>query len=349
MLLQFNIENYLSFKDDASLSLVGNKTTKELEPENIRIWNNMKILKSAAIYGPNASGKSNLLSGMSFMKRVVLNSFNEAIIEDSSLTKSRAFKLNPKTKDESSFFEVVIVKNKIQYRYGFEINKGIIESEWLFYVPSKIETVLFKREGKDIKINGSNFKEGKGLTDKTRENVLFLSVCSQFDGKISNSILDWFKKLNVITGIGDRSFGGYTINKIKTDKDFRKWVNKFIDFLEISKLTVEEESIDNINIDEVDFPEDRKEVKDVIAAINKLRKKQKTKSILKAWHKVFDENKILVDTTPLDFYLESKGTQKLIYLLGPIYDSLKNGKVLFIDELDCTICICITRPFPPRK
>lgn len=343
MLLQFNVENFLSFKDEATLSLIGNKTTKELEPSNVTSFDGIKILKTAAIYGPNASGKSNLLSGMRYMKRVVLNSFNEAIIEGSSLSQNRAFKLNPTTKNESSFFEVILLKNKTQYRYGFEINQGTIEAEWLYYVPSKIETSLFNRTGKQININNTAFKEGKGLESKTRENVLFLSVCSQFDGEISNAILDWFKNLNIISGIEDRSFGGYTTKKISQDEGFRKWVNRFIDFLEISRLTVEEEDIDNINIDEVDFPEDKKEIKDVLVAINRLQKKQKTKSRLKSWHKVFDNNRILVDTTPLDFYLESKGTQKLIYLLGPIYDSLKNGKILFIDELDARLHSILTR------
>jgi len=343
MLIQFNLENYLSFKDEAVLSLVGNKTTKELEPSNINHWNDTKILKTAAVYGANASGKSNLFSGIDFMRKVVLNSFSEAITESPTLSKSRAFKFNPKTKNESSFFEVIFIENKTQYRYGFEINNGIIEAEWLYYVPSKIETPLFKREGKAIEINASNFNEGKGLESKTRDNVLFISVCSQFDGEVSNSILKWFKNLNIISGIEDRRFSSYTINKIKTDKSFRRWVNKFIDFLEISKLTVEEEVIDNINIDEVDFPEDKKEVKDVIVAISKLQSKQKTKSILKSWHKVFDDDKILVNTDSLDFFLESKGTQKLIYLLGPIYDSLKNGKILFIDELDSRLHSILTR------
>ncbi len=344
MLLQFNIENYLSFKNEAILSLVGNKTTKELEPENIFRWNRVKILKTASIYGANASGKSNLFSGIGYMKKIVLDSFKEAITESSVLSKNRSFRFNPKTKNESSFFEVVILKDKIQYRYGFEINKGTIEAEWLYFVSkSKTEIPLFVREGKEIEVNDTDFNEGDGLISKTRDNVLFLSVCSQFNGQISNSILDWFKNLNLISGIEDRSFGNYTINKIKKDKKFRKWVNKFIDFLEISKLTVEEENIENINIDNIDFPEEKKELKDVLLAISKLQNKQRTKSILKSWHKVYDDNRILVDTASLDFFFESKGTQKLIHLLGPIYDTLVNGKVLFIDEFDARLHSILTR------
>ena len=343
MLLQFSVENYLSFKDETVLSFVGNKTTKEHEKENVIQKNGLKILKSTVIYGANASGKSNLFSAIGYMKKVILNSFKDAISEKSSLLKNRAFQLNKNTKNESSFFEVVFIQNDTQYRYGFEINKGEIEAEWLYYVPSKIETALFTRENQNIDINGSKFKEGIKLENKTRKNVLFLSVCAQFNGEVSNSIITWFKDINIISGIEDKSFGGYTTNKIKKDEKFRKWVNKFIDFLEITKLSVEEEDIININIDELDIPDEKKEIKDFLVAIHNLQKKQKTKSTLKSWHKVFDDNKILVDTVAFDFYMESKGTQKLIYLLGPIYDSLKNGKILLIDELDSRLHSILTR------
>ncbi len=343
MLLQFNIENYLSFKEEASLSLIGNKATKEHEAENITFRKDMKILKSAVVYGANASGKSNLFSAMIYMKKVVLNSFKNAISENTTTTKSTAFLLHPKTKDESSFFEVIFIANNTQYRYGFEINKGIIEAEWLHYVPNKIETTLFSREGQEIKINNAKFGEGKMLTDKTRKNVLFLSVCAQFNGEISNLIIAWFKNINIISGVEDRSFGGYTTNKIKTDKNFRKWVNNFIDFLEITKLSVEDESIANVNINELGIANDKIEIKDFLVAITNLQKKQKTKSTLKSWHKVYDDNKVLVDTVAFDFKMESKGSQKLIYLLGPIYDSLKNGRILFIDELDSRFHSILTK------
>jgi len=244
MLIQFSVENYLSFKNEAVLSFVGNKTTKELEPENILTWKNFKILKSVVVFGANACGKSNLLSGLNYMKKIVSDSFKEAI-SDKQYIRERSFLLNDKTKDESSFFEVVFVIDDIQYRYGFEINKEIIEAEWLYYVPNKIEKLLFNREMQQIELNASKFMEGQKLEPKTRENVLFLSVCAQFNGEISNAILNWFKNINIISGVEDRSFAGYTTRKIKEDKKFRNWVNKLIKFLEISRLTVEEEDIEN--------------------------------------------------------------------------------------------------------
>ncbi len=335
MIIQFLVDNYKSFKNETILSFIGSGTAKEHEAENVFFWNNYKVLKANAIYGANASGKSNLLKAIKDMKRVVLSSFQNAISENFKEKSIQPFKLSVETNSKPSTFEVVFVKNEKQYRYGFDIQDGLIKSEWLFHIPKKIETSLFIREEKEIKINKTQFKEGIGLEDKTRDNVLFLSVCSQFNGQISNSIIEWFKDVKSVSGIDDDRYSGYTTNKIKNDEKFRLWVNKFISFLEISKLSVEDELLEQLNIEELEIPEEKKELRLALEAISNLQEKQKTIPKLKSWHKVYDKTNIIHDTIPFDFHQEeSKGTQKLVYILGPIYDTLINGKVLLIDELD---------------
>lgn len=344
MLIQFSIENFLSFKESVKISFLGNKTTKEFKGLNTTyVGEKYNVLKSNVIFGANASGKSNFISAIAFMKKTILESFKNAL-SDSILSKRElAFRLNPKNRDESSFFETIFIINDIQYRYGFEINRGEIEAEWLLYVPGKIETVLFEREGKEISINKSKFKEGIGLKKQTRSNVLFLSVCSQFDGITSNLVIEWFRNIRIISGIQDEMYRTYTTNKIKTDKKFNNWVNKFIDFLEIARLTVEEEFIENVSIDELNIPEDKKELKDVLITIENLQAKNKTIDKLKSWHRVYNDSRHLTDTISFDFFTEeSKGTQKLIYLLGPIYDALSNGRILIVDELDARLHTILT-------
>ena len=346
MLLQFSVENFASFKDEVILSMIGKGTAKqknELAEENVRVRGEFPILKSAAIFGANASGKSNLLAGMGFMKRVVLTSFREALNESTTLQENRAFKFHSETQTESSFFEVTFLKNDTQYRYGFEINQGVIEEEWLFYVPNKVEARLFERSGTNIEINQSGFPEGKDLKSKTRNNVLFLSVCAQFDGTISNQIIEWFQDVRFISGIEDRSYAGYTVQKIKEDPKFRAWVNAFAQFLEIVELTVSEEALENVRMDEISLPDEAQELREVFLALGKLQAKQKTQSVLKSWHRVYDDQRILMKTVPLDFHYESRGTQKLIYLLGPIYDALLSNRVLLIDELDARLHSLLTK------
>lgn len=335
MIVQFLIENYKSFKQETIFSFVGSSTAKEYDDQNTFSWNNYKLLKANAIYGANASGKSNLLNAIKDMKRVVVSSFQNAISEDFKEKSIQPFRLGVENNDLPSIFETVFIQNDRQYRYGFEIKENIIISEWLFHIPSKIETPLFTREGDKIEINKAQFGEGAGLEGKTRNNVLFLSVCSQFNGSTSNSIIDWFKNISFVSGIDDDKYSGYTTKLIKNDKKFRDWVNKFISFLEISKLSVEEELIEQLDIDELEIPEEKKELRLALEAIQSLQEKQKTIPKLKSWHNVYDESNIIQDTVSFDFHNdESKGTQKLVYILGPIYDTLINGKILLIDELD---------------
>ena len=335
MIVQFLIENYKSFKQETVFSFVGSSTAKEFDDQNTFSWNNYKLLKANAIYGANASGKSNLLNAIKDMKRVVVSSFQNALTENIKEKSIQPFKLSVENNDLPSIFETVFIRNDRQYRYGFEIKENTIVAEWLFHIPSKIETPLFTREGEKIEINKTQFSEGAGLEGKTRNNVLFLSVCSQFNGSISNSIIDWFKNISFVSGIDDDRYSGYTTNRIKNDKKFRDWVNKFISFLEISKLSVEEELIEQLDIDELEIPEEKKELRLALEAIQSLQEKQKTIPKLKSWHNVYDQYNIIQDTVSFDFHNdESKGTQKLVYILGPIYDALINGKILLIDELD---------------
>lgn len=344
MIVEFSITNYKSFKSESTLSFIGSNTTKEHEDDNTFIWNDYKFLKSNAIYGANASGKSNLINALSVMKRIVMTSFQNALVEKNRNIEIIPFKLNIETANEPTTFEVVFIANEKQYRYGFAIKDNIISSEWLFHIPKKIETFLFIRDNREIKVNKTSFKEGLDLEKKTRENVLFLSVCSQFNGEVSDTVIKWFKNLKFISGLNDDGYRGYTTHKLKEDKKFNKWINKFIKFLEISKVSVEEELIESLNIDELEIPDEKKELKDALKVLSDLREKQKTESKLKSWHNVFDSNNIIQDSILFDFNKEeSKGTQKLVYILGPIYDSLINGSVLFIDELDSRLHTLLTK------
>lgn len=344
MLIEFSVENFLSFKDYTKLSMVGVKSFKEFEDINtVRIDKDLKILKSAVIYGNNASGKSNLLNAISFMKRIILNSFRDAISEENGKRISPTnFLLSTETENKPSFFEVVFSCKEKKYRYGFETNNDVIESEWLFSTEQR-ETALFIREGQNFEINKTSFKEGIDLVSKTRENVLFLSLNAQLNGEVSGEIIKWFKNLNLISGIHDRSYKRYTIDKLKDDSEFLTWLSKFIKFLEISKLSTTEEEVEEFDLENLKKKEKDEEIINLFSSLQKLQTKLPKRDRIITWHRKFDENNILVDTVPFSFDSdESEGTKKLIYLLGPWYDSLKNGKVLIVDELDSRLHSILT-------
>src|SRR5680860_970562 len=118
MLIEFSVENYLSFKELTTLKMMGVKAFKEHDRSNtFEIGKDERLLKSACIYGNNASGKSNLLDSINYMKMFVLNSFRDALLEDSdSGIPLRKFKLSENSLDKPSYFEVFFIKNGIKYR-----------------------------------------------------------------------------------------------------------------------------------------------------------------------------------------------------------------------------------------
>ena len=232
MIIEFKVENFLSFKDLTTLSMVTAKSFKEhKDTHTFTIDNKLSLLKSAVIYGNNASGKSNLLEAMEFMKQIILNSFRDALLENSDRKfPLEKFALNSKSEQESTFFEVSFFNNGTKYRYGFEIDYDKVVAEWLYHTTSK-EVYLFKRDLQNIEVNKSAFKEGLGKEEDVKENVLFLSVLATLGKETSSSIVEWFKKFNIINGIHDRGHKRYTIDKLKSDKNFFNWVLHFIKYL----------------------------------------------------------------------------------------------------------------------
>jgi len=316
--------------------MVASKSFKEHKDSHLINTNSkLTLLKSAIIYGNNASGKSNLLEAMGFMKATVLNSFRDALMENNERKfPLEKFALNTKTEKETSFFEISFIHNATKYRYGFEIDYEKIVAEWLFHTTSK-EVYLFKRDLQKIEINKTTFKEAIGKEEDVKENVLFLSLLATLGKETSSSVVDWFKQFNFINGTHDRGHKRYTIDKLKSDKLFFNWVLHFIKYLEISNLSTTEEDVNEIDFETLREKEKDEEIINLLTSIQKITSKQPKRDLLITYHRKYDENNILVETIAFNFdKQESEGTKKLLYLLGPWYDTLQNGKVLVIDELD---------------
>jgi AAA15 family ATPase/GTPase len=338
MIIQFSVTNFLSFKDTATLNLSAVPSFEEhADTQLIKINESNNLLRASAIFGANASGKSNFIKAVSFMKAFIKFSFSNAL-QDNDEINIKPFSLNTKTENEPSEFEMIFSIDEIIYRYGFVASKNEIIEEYLYNTKER-ETLLFERDYQKIKINKSSFAEGNSFTKNARPNVLFLSLVAQLNGEVSNSIIHWFNNLNTISGIQDKSYKKFTIDKLGSDKTFRKWVGGFVKFLEIEKISSEESTNDAIVIPK----SDDEHINSLLEAINEKNKEKKTRMLV-TWHRKYDENNLMVDTIP--FVLqnqESEGTKKFIYLLGPWYDTIVNNKVLIIDELDSRLHTLLTR------
>lgn len=309
MLIEFSVGNYLSFKETVTFSLVASKVFsyhKELDENNVFNFDDeLRLVKSAAVYGANASGKSNLIKAMGFMTRFILTSSKETQVGDEIDVKE--FKLNTQTVDKPSFFEIVFILDQTIYRYGFEVNREQVISEWLFHVPKVKEINLFQRNCDQIEVKKQFEKLGKEFFERTRPNALFLSVIAQFNGKIASHILLLFtKKFNVLSGLHEHLYHQYTIAQFKKDPD------------PIIQL------IKQLDLD----------IYDIILEFNRI----------KTIHKKYNDQGEIVSLEKFDLNEEeSEGTKKLFAFAGPILESLTNGKVLVIDELDSKLHPLITQ------
>lgn len=339
MLIQFRVGNTLSFSEPVTFSMLGTTAVKEFENINsfLAPTYKFKLLKSAAVYGANASGKSNLIKAISIMKGFVLNSFRDALLENNErILSAPKFLLKNEYKKKPSFFEIIFVYKSKRYRYGFEISDGVIQSEWLFFVNTNKEIKLFIRETKSIEINKSSFKEGVGIESKTRENVLFLTVVAQLNGEKSNKVLDWFKTLKIVSGLSDLGYKAYTLEKYKKDKKFKNWTHSIFESLDIVNLSMEKGlpvSLGDIKVDK--NHKNRENIEKIFSALQNLQKDHGHVERIVTWHNKYDSDNSVIDTIPFDFETqESEGTKKIINFLGPIYDTLSHGNILIVDEMD---------------
>lgn len=343
MLIEFSIGNYRSFKDKVTFSMVAANLVakeKQLDENNVfTVDDDLKLVKSAAIYGANASGKSNIAKALNFMKWFMINSSKET--QTTEKIRVEKFELSTETEAKPSFFELVFILDGKNYRYGFEANQDMVVSEWLFFVPKTRETRIFERiyDGDSVRINLSKRFNAEGIYPKTRRNALFLSVAAQFNVEMAERILNWLiNKLNIISGLEDERYLDYTISRLVEDNINRGEIIQLIKKLDLGIREIEIAS-------ETDFSPDNFSM-EIPEEFNKLllRIGAKKPASINTMHQKFDAegNNISIELFDLNKH-ESDGTKKIFAIAGFLVDTLKNGKILIFDEFNDKLHPLITR------
>lgn len=325
MIIEFIVGNFLSFKEKKTLSLKATSIT-EYKDSTFTSGKN-RLLKSLVLYGANSSGKSNLIKAMSIMKLIVMTS-----VEKSSISKNKVipFLLNTETENQPSFFEVVFLIGKTRYRYGFELDSTSVYGEWLFELKGKKEIPLFIREKDGIGIT-EDFEEGDGLESKTRDNALFLSVTDQFNGVVSGKIIKWFNNWATISGLRHENYQGFTFSLLEKKKSKAKLLEFFKDLdLGFNEIKLRKEKFKKHLLPN-DLPSEI--IEDIVSDLQ-----GKTIARIETIHKKFDKKGEYIGEVNFDLReRESSGTNKVIDISGPIFDTLIDGGILVIDELDAKL------------
>jgi uncharacterized protein len=314
MLIEFSVGNYRSFKEVVTFSMVAAPIVVGDSPINrnnlFLATKEIELLKSAAIYGANASGKSNLVRAISFMKEFTINSVVGSRI--TSEINTEFYRLNTEFEGEPSYFEMVFIIGTARYRYGFEVDRQIVISEWLYQTLRTKEAQLFDREGSRIKVF-SRFGEGQSLENKTRKNALFLSVAAQFNGKIAREIIFWLHELNIFNSLDDDDYDNLTIDTLIQGHQTQDLIGL------VTSLDLGIQDIQMIKTPIPEFP-------------GGISYEVKTAH----WKYDRDGNKVATEYFELDED-ESAGTQKLFNISGLLINILQAGEILIVDELDARL------------
>lgn len=312
MLIQFTVGNFLSFREKATLSMV--KSAIHDLPENvIKAEDDFELLKSAVVYGANASGKSNLIIALQVMRYFAINSFRD--LQKDEEIGLWSFRLNEESIIQPSFFEVVFMADGILYKYGFELDNKKVNKEWLYFKQKNEERLLFKRDGLKFDLSEKDFPEGINKNTDTRENCLFLSLVAQLNGPVSSKIINWFRKIRLNTSPRIES----VFSIIEKDANLKEDVMKFVSIADNGVIDFESKDI---------LPDQSSD------SFPQTKRKVEIKKLMYFIHNVFNKKNEISGQTKFNVNSESEGTKKMFALSMPIINALRNGEIIVIDELE---------------
>jgi len=338
MLIEFKTANFRSIREEQTFNLVANNADKELSAcvidRELPGLSGVRFLKGAAIYGANASGKSNVMEAINFLARFVRRSATK--IQPGDPTGAEPFKLDRESLQKPSEFEITFAVDGGRYVFGFSVTPKRVIEEYLVAYPKGVPQRWYHRTYNATKKtyewakSSTTFKQDKSLQDKTRENSLFLSVGPQFNHKQLTGVFNWFKEnLRFIHLSADAMLHpGFTAELVAKSSHH----DRILNLLRSADIGVTDARIKEI---EITLEELKKSVPPaVLAEIEAEGKLKSTKSVeINLTHKAEG-----IEPVALDFEdEESAGTRRFFSLIGPWTDILDNGYTVFVDEIETSL------------
>ena len=302
MLVQFMIKNVLSFRDETILDMTAINAYKEHECNLIDIGAKDKFVRVAAIYGANASGKSNLNIAMRYFQKIVVESLNNVDDGEDAVLKRYYNPFSFESNNENSEFQIIEIVGEDEYRYGFEYNSECIVAEWLYRknLNTNRTSIIFERTTENVEFGASVRKE-----------------CELYKTQIPTEtlVLSFFNKL-----------------KLKTEV-FKTVYNSIMDTLVVSTDFCEDQGLLEAMLPQI-IDEEKEDLLRFLNAIDTGIKdigyddNEKEISFFTV-HKGRDDKYY-----PLGLYCESEGTIKSIMLFIYERTAILNDKSIFVDELN---------------
>ncbi|MEU8202738.1 ATP-binding protein [Streptosporangium sp. NPDC049046] len=315
MLLSFRTANHRSLRDEQQLLLTlnyGSDTPADVEWECVPV---------VGLFGPNASGKSNVIDALIYMRNLVLDSLRES--EPGSGIRRSPFALDPVMREESSTYVVDLLLAKVRYTYGFSVDDTRVTEEWMYSYPRGRKRTIFHRE-LDAYSYGEHspesMKQVEGITDS---NVLFLSVAARSKQDLVRPVYGWFG------GVLDRKPMVTPFPRSAEFLDRSGYLDRLTSLLRAADTGIESAEI----VDETDA-----QFAERTARLGHLSRSRGSEGYsLQRRKEVLFRHKGEKGAFPLGLSDQSFGTRALYEMGIPVFRSLDRGTLLIVDELDASL------------
>jgi len=329
MLIEFSVSNFRSIKEEQTLSMIADSSTRKNDNTFVPIeGNKLRLLNSAAIYGANASGKSNILKALNTLIAYI-NTLN--IDVDDNIPYYEPFELDKSCLSKPSIFKLSFIVEGIIYEYKIAFDSREVHEEQLDYYPKKREdnlfirkNNLFIRKNNEVK-RGASFEDKRWFSSKALTKYPYLSKLAREEHEQMQKIYEYLKTYALFAA--NDTMRSYLVRhvyqELQKDEKLKRQLDKLIRIADthIEQIKIEEKNVDFEFADEV--PE---EIKKIIMNDNKYE--------LFAVHKTFRDGLLENEANFPFFQKESIGTITLYCLGALILLILNRGHILVIDEID---------------
>jgi predicted ATPase len=342
VLIQFRVENHRSLRDEQILSLAA--TSDKVGTHVLRVEGlGEALVPVVAIYGANASGKSNVLAALSFLRHAVVDSQRTWDVEG---TPQDPFRLSRKS-SEPSLYEVDVVIDGVRYRYGFQLSASRIEEEWLFAWPHGRKAMWFERDGDRFEFGKTLHGENDAIRGFTRPNSLFLSAAAQNNHTTLLPLFRYFSawqfSLERGPGLYGRAWFALAAARRLDPQSGAADRDAIMQLLQGADTGIVDVRVEPAREEELDLD----------LGVQQDTTLRALGSRWKAPTMVFRHRTVDGEHAWLPLASESAGTLALLKLAPPILDTLRSGGLLCIDELEAslhpTLALNVVRLFNDPK
>lgn len=341
MIQEFKVTNFLSFRDEATLSFEASKEDNNDNRHVVKVGDGVRLLRLAVIYGANASGKSNLLQGLEGIREFWFGRKSD-MDESTGFT---PFLLDSETPNKPSRFELKFWVNDTKYWYQLEVDSKQVYSEKLYYYKSKQPTLLFTRNLESgqsvIKFNQQAMKVSNAVVEEVMlrclPNMSFFAARNRVNCSLPeiDAARDWMKSgLLPIIEPNSRMFE-YAGDQMLKDVELKKYILGFLKRADsnITGINLRSESVPIPNFIKQAIAEDNdvpESAKDKLLAEDTFNRTDATFE-----HTVSNERGLEIYKLPS--HLQSSGTQRVLGLEAAIYEAVRDGDFVFADEIESSL------------